>query len=164
MENRNYLKISENRYREDRGLYYEDFVLGNIIEHRPGRTITSTDNIWQSLISMNQHPLHIEKEYAKHTEFKEMIVSSLVTFNIVNGMTVNTISQKAVANLGWDQVRLLAPVFVGNTLYAETEILEKRLSKSRPDQGIVRVRTSGFNQKNQKVIEFQRSFLVCRKN
>jgi itaconyl-CoA hydratase len=164
MERFGYIKTGANRYREDKGFCYEDFITGMVIEHRPGRTITATDNIWQSLISMNQHPLHIESEYANQTEFKEMLVSSLVTFNIVNGLTVHSISQKAVANLGWDSVRMTSPVFVGDTLYAETEILSKRESRSRPQQGLVTVRTLGTNQRDQQVITFERTILVPVRN
>ncbi|AOI71769.1 MaoC family dehydratase [Burkholderia ubonensis] len=155
-----YTRIAANRYREDKGFHYDDFVVGETIEHRPGRTITATDNVWQSLIAMNQHPLHIESEFANRTEFGELLVSSLVTFNIVNGMTVHTISQKGIANLGWDEVRLLAPVFVGDTLYAETEILDKRLSRSRAGQGIVTVRTTGTRQDGAAVITFKRTILI----
>ncbi|AXW64871.1 dehydratase (plasmid) [Ralstonia solanacearum] len=158
-----YTEISENRFREEKGLYFEDYTPGITIEHRPGRTITITDNIWQSLVSMNQHPVHIDDAYASQTEFSRLLVSSLVTFNIINGMTVHSISQRAIANLGWDAVRLVSPVFVGDTLYAETEILSKRRSKSRPNQGIVTVRTKGLNQDNTVVIEFNRTILVpCR--
>lgn len=158
-----YAKISKNRFREEKGLYFEDYTPGITIEHQPGRTVTITDNIWQSLISMNQHPIHIDDVYAKKTEFSRLLVSSLVTFNIVNGMTVHSISQRAIANLGWDNIRLLAPVFVGDTLYAETEILGKRVSKSRTGQGIVVVETRGTNQNGSVVIEFKRTILVpCR--
>ncbi len=158
-----YKKIAENRFIEDKGLYYEDLVPGLIIDHRPGRTITITDNIWTSLISMNQHPIHIDVEHAKNSEFSELLISSLVTFNIINGMTVQTISQKCIANLGWDCVNLLAPVFVGDTLYAQTQILERRLSKTRPNQGIVIVKTIGEKQTGVPVIEFKRTFMaLCR--
>ena len=156
----NYIQISENRIREDKGFYYDDFQIDLVIEHRPGRTVLAADNVWQSLVAMNQHPLHINNDYAKDTEFGQCLVSSLVTFNIINGMTVHTLSQKAIANLGWDKVRLLAPVFVGDTLYAESKVLHKRLSKSRPEQGIICVKTRGVNQDNKAVIEFERSFLV----
>jgi acyl dehydratase len=111
-----YEQLDEKRFREKHGLFLDDFVVGTIIEHRPGRTVTMTDNVWQSLISMNQHPIHIDEEYAKQTEFKKILVSSLVTFNIINGMTVNSMSFNAIANLGWDEVRLTKPVFVGDTL------------------------------------------------
>ena len=160
MEKTGLKQISEQRYREEKGLYFDDFTEGMVVEHQPGRTITATDNIWQSLISMNQHPLHIDEEYCQGTEFKKLLVSSLVTFNIVNGMTVHTMSQKAIANLGWDKVRLTAPVFVGDTLYAESKVLAKRKSRSRPGQGIVTIQTTGCNQNKQKVIEFERNILI----
>jgi itaconyl-CoA hydratase len=156
----NYEKLSKNRYRESYGFYYEDFTIGDVFEHRPGRTITETDNIWQSLLAMNTHPLHINHEYAANTEFQKPLVSSLVTFAIINGMTVNTLSAKAIANLGWDKVKLIKPVYVGDTLYAESEILNKRLSKSRPRSGIVTVSTCGIKSKNELVITFARTFLV----
>ncbi|MCB5164171.1 MaoC family dehydratase [Streptomyces bambusae] len=155
-----YVELEPGRFREDEGLHYEDYVVGQVFEHRPGRTITTTDNIWSSLLSLNQHPLHIDEVYASGTPFKKLLVSSLVTFGIVNGMTVKTISQKAVANLGWDGVRLVAPVFVGDTLYAETEILSKRPTASRPGEGIVTVHTVGRNQDGVKVIEFDRTLMA----
>lgn len=156
-----YVELEPGRFREDAGLYYEDYIVGQVFEHRPGRTITTTDNIWSSLLSLNLHPLHIDDVYASGTQFKRLLVSSLVTFGIVNGMTVKTISQKAVANLGWDKVRLTAPVFVGDTLYAETTIVAKRPSGSRPGEGIVTVHTTGLNQDGVKVIEFDRTLLAA---
>lgn len=158
-----YQQITANRIRENKGFSYVDLVPGLIIEHRPGRTVLDADNIWQSLLALNQHPLHINHDYAKDTEFGKVLVSSLVTFSIINGMTVSSISQKAIANLGWDHVKLTAPVYVGDTLYAETEILTKRASKTRPEQGIVTVKTLGFNQENIKVIEFERTILMPMK-
>ncbi|MDN3025862.1 MaoC family dehydratase [Streptomyces sp. S.PB5] len=155
-----YVEIEPGRFREDAGLHYEDYVVGQVFEHRPGRTITATDNIWSSLLSLNQHPLHIDDVYASGTPFKKLLVSSLVTFGIVNGMTVRTISQKAVANLGWDKVRLNAPVFVGDTLYAETTIVAKRPSATRAGEGIVTVHTVGRNQDGVQVIEFDRTLLA----
>lgn len=156
-------KIGENRYREEYGLYYEDFIPGDVYEHRPGRTITLADNIWQSLINLNQHPLHIDEEYGKQTEFGKVLVSSLVTFCAINGMTVNTLSANAVANLGWDNVRLNSPVFVGDTLYAESKILSKRESQKRPHQGIITAETKGLKQDGTQVITFERTFLVPKK-
>ncbi|MGA6170959.1 MaoC family dehydratase [Streptomyces sp. NPDC012600] len=141
-------------------MLYEDYVPGEVIEHRPGRTITMTDNVWSSLLCLNQHPLHIDAVYAEQTQFGKIVVSSLVTFGIVNGMTVSTISAKCVANLGWDKVRLTAPVFVGDTLYAQTRIVSRRESSTRPDQGIVTVHTVGRNQDGVSVIEFERTILV----
>jgi itaconyl-CoA hydratase len=159
-----YAEVEPGRFREDAGLRYEDYVVGHIFEHRPGRTVTTTDNIWGSLLCLNQHPLHIDDAYAAETPFKQPLVSSLVTFGIVNGMTVKTISQQAVANLGWDKVRLTAPVFVGDTLYAETTILAKRLSNSRPGEGVVTVHTIGRNQDGTAVIDFERTVLASMRN
>ncbi len=157
---RAYKKVGERRYRETSGLYYEDFVVGDVVEHRPGRTVTEVDNIWQSLLCMNPHPLHIDSAYAAHTEWKRPLVSSAVTLSIVAGMSVNSTSAKAIANLGWDKVRLLAPVFVGDTLYAESEFLSKRLSKSRPNQGIVTCATRGLKADGTVFLTYERTFLV----
>lgn len=158
-----YRQIDQNRYREDFGFYFEDFVVGMIIEHRPGRTVTQADNIWSSLMAMNTAQLHFDEVYAAQTEWKKPLVNSPLTLSIVTGMTVNTISKKVVANLAWDEVKLPHPVFEGDTLYAESEILEKRESKSRPGQGIVSVETRGFNQKKELVISFRRTVLVYKK-
>lgn len=158
-----YKKIGKNRFRECWGLFYEDFKVGDIYEHRPGRTITATDNIWQSLIDRNQHPLHIDVEYGKKTEFGQMLVSSAITFSIINGITVNTLSMNAIANLGWDKVRLLNPVFVGDTLYAESKILSKRLSKKRPNQGVITVATTGYKQDGKKIMTFERTILIAKR-
>lgn len=163
MESSNLQKIAQNRYREAHGLFYEDLAIGLIIEHRPGRTITLTDNIWQSLIALNQSPLHIDAEYAKQTKFKNILVSSLVTFNIINGMTVNSISYNAIANLGWNNVVLKNPVFVGDTLYSESTVIAKRESKSKAHQGIVTIKTLGKNQHNQVVITLERTILIPKK-
>ncbi len=155
-----YIEICPGTYREDTGFWFETFAEGMVIQHRPGRTITETDNTWGSLLAMNQHPVHIDSVYAESTEFKQILVSSLVTFSIVNGMTVRSISQKGIANLGWDRVRLLAPVFIGDTLYAQSTVLKTRLSRSRQGQGIVSISTIGTNQKANKVIAFDRTVLV----
>jgi itaconyl-CoA hydratase len=155
-----YVKIGENRYREDRGLYYEDFEPGLVIEHRPGHTVTMTDNTWQSLLTHNQHPLHIDAEYAAGTEFGKIVVCGMVTFSIVNGMTVSSISQRTIASLGWDKVRFVSPVFVGDTLYSESQVLSRRPSSSRPNQGIVTVETRGYKQGGVKVVTFERTVLM----
>ncbi|MEU7205953.1 MaoC family dehydratase [Streptomyces sp. NPDC045470] len=160
MKNNSFLAVSPGIYREDSGMVYEDYVPGEVVEHRPGRTITMTDNVWSSLLCLNQHPLHIDAVYAEQTSFGKIVVSSLVTFGIVNGMTVSTISAKCVANLGWDKVRLTAPVFVGDTLYAQTRIVSRRGSETRPEQGIVTVHTTGRNQDDVPVIAFERTILV----
>jgi acyl dehydratase len=153
-------RIGENRYRESYGLHYEQFVVGDIFEHRPGRTVTELDNIWQSLINMNNHPAHIDLAYAQQTEFKKLLVNSSVTLSIVSGMTVATMSARAIANLGWDEVRLPNPVYVGDTLYAESEVVSKRESRSRQGQGIVTIKVIGRKQGGTPVITYLRTFLV----
>jgi len=154
--------VEGQRFREDPGLNYEDFEVGDIYEHWPGRTITETDNIWFTNLTMNTHPLHFDLNYAAQSEFGKPLVNSTLTLAMVAGMTVSSTSQKAIANLGWEEIKLPAPVFVGDTLYAETEVLGKRDSKSRPDAGIVRVRHSGKNQDCVYVIHMIRSFLATR--
>ena len=153
-------EIEPGRYRESYGRYYEDFHVGDIYEHRPGRTITETDNTWFTLLTMNTHPLHFDANYAKKTEFGRPLVNSALTLSIVAGMSVSDLSQKAIANLGWENIKLTAPVFTGDTLYAESEVLAKRESKSRPTQGIVSARTTGANSDGIVVITYDRSFLV----
>lgn len=151
------------RIREDRGRYYEDFVAGDVYEHRPGRSITEADNIWFTLLTMNTHPVHFDNEYAAETEFGKALVNSCLTLSIVAGMSVSDTSQKAVANLGWTDIKLPAPVFVGDTLYAESEVLEKRESKSRPQNGIVTVKTTGKKADDTVVMSYVRSFLVMKR-
>ena len=152
--------VGENRYRESYGRYFEEFHVGDVFEHRPGRTITETDNTWFTLLTMNQHPLHFDAEYGGKSEFGKPIVNSCLTLSLITGMSVSDVSQKTGANLGWDNVRLTAPVFVGDTLYAESEVLEKRESKSRPHQGIVRIRTVGAKADGTAVISFERAMLI----
>lgn len=159
-----YREVGPNRYRETSGLYFEDFVVGDIFEHRPGRTITDVDNIWLTLLTMNTQQVHFDAEYASHTEWKKLLVDSTFTLAVLTGMSVRTVSAKVVANLGWDKVRVTHPVFAGDTLYAETQILHKRESKSRPTQGIVTVETSGHNQNGETVMTFERTMLIYRRN
>jgi acyl dehydratase len=151
------------RYRESFGRYYEDFTVGDVYEHRPGRTLTETDNTWFTLLTMNTHPLHFDAEYAKHSEFGRCIVASPLTLAIIVGMSVTDVSQKAIANLGWKEIRMTAPVFAGDTLYAETEVLGKRESVSRPTAGLVTVRTLGRNQHGTVVCDFERTILVAKR-
>ena len=153
-------EVGKNRYRESYGRYLEDFNIGDIYEHRPGRTLTESDNTWFTLLTMNQHPLHFDREYASKSEFGKPLVNSCLTLSIVAGMSVSDISQKTIANLGWDKIKLTAPVYVGDTLYAESVVLSKRESKSRPTQGIVSVRTTGFNQDGKEVISYERTMLI----
>jgi itaconyl-CoA hydratase len=142
------------------GRYLEDFVVGDVYVHRPGRTITESDNINFSLMTMNQHPMHCDAAFAAKSEFGRPLVNSALTLAIVVGMTVNDVSGKAIANLGWKNINLTAPVFPGDTLYAESEVLEKRISKSRPTQGIVTVGTRAFKQDGTPVMDFVRSALI----
>ncbi|WP_254861521.1 MaoC family dehydratase [Halovivax gelatinilyticus] len=157
---RNIREVGENRYREEYGRFFEDFTVGDVYEHRPNRTITETDNYWFTLITMNNHPLHFDAEYAAQTEWDQELVNSALTLSVVLGMTVSDVSYQAVANLGWEEVRLTNPVFHGDTLTAESEVVRKRESESRPGQGIVTVETTGFKQTGEKVIEFTRSALI----
>ena len=153
-------RVGDKRFRESYGRYFEDFEIGDVYEHRPGRTITEADNTWFTLLTMNQHPLHFDKEYGAKTEFGKVLVNSCLTISVVTGMSVSDISQKTIANLGWDKVRLSGPVFVGDTLYAESQVLSKRESNSRPNQGIVSVETKGIKQDKSVVISFERSMLI----
>ena len=152
-----------NRYRESFGRYFEDFRIGDVYEHRPGRTISEADNTWFTLLTMNTHPLHFDAAYAANTEFGRPLVNSCLTLAMVTGMSVSDLSQKAVANLGWDKVRLTAPVFAGDTIYAESEVLEARESKSRPTQGIVTVRTTGRKADGTAFMSYERAILVPKR-
>lgn len=154
------VEISPQRYRASYGRYFEDFNIGDIYEHRPGRTITDNDNIQFSLMTMNAHPMHCDANYAAKSEFGRLLVNSGLSLAVVLGMTVNDVSAKAIANLGWKEIKLTAPVFGGDTLYAESEVLEKRVSKSRPTQGIVTTRTRGINQDGVQIMEFVRMSLI----
>lgn len=157
------VKVGEQRYRERFGRYFEDFAVGEVYEHRPGRTISEADNTWFTLLTMNTHPIHFDAQYARHTEFGRPLVASTLTLAILVGMSVSDVSQKAVANLGWKEIKLPKPVFAGDTLYAESTVLAKRESKSRPGEGIVSIRTVGRNQHGEMVCEFDRSMLVMKR-
>jgi len=156
-------QIGANRYRESYGRYFENFIIGDVYEHRPGRTITESDNTWFTLLTMNQHPVHFDAEYAAKSEFGKPLVNSCLTLSIVAGMSVSDVSQKNIANLGWTDIKLPGPVFVGDTLMAESEVLDKRESKSRPTQGIVTIRTIGKKQDGSIIMEFERAMLVPKR-
>ena len=158
-----YKPVGENRYRETSGLYYEDFEPGDVFEHRPGRTITDVDNIWVTLLTLNVQQVHFDAAYAAKTEWKKMLVDSTFTLALLTGMSVRTVSAKVVANLGWDKVKATHPVFAGDTLYAESKVLSKRESKSRPTQGIVTVSTRGVNQDGTEVMSFERTMLIYKR-
>lgn len=150
------------RHRARFGRYLEEFVVGDIYEHRPGRTITETDNIQFSLMTMNFHPMHCDAHFAAGSEFGKPLVNSGLSLAIVLGMTVADVSGKAIANLGWKEINLTGPVFPGDTLYAESEVLEVRNSKSRPTQGIVTTRTRAFKQDETPIMDFVRMSLIPR--
>jgi itaconyl-CoA hydratase len=141
---------------------YEDFTVGDRFRHPLGRTLISADNVWFTLLTMNTNPIHFNADYAGRTWFGRPLVNSCLTLAVVTGLSVSDLSQHAFANLGWDEVRLPAPVYEGDTLYAESEVVEVRPSESRPSVGLVRVRTRGFNADGVIVIEFLRSILVFR--
>jgi itaconyl-CoA hydratase len=145
------------------GRVFEDFEPGDIFEHPLGRTITQADNIWFTLLTVNTNPIHFDSAYAARTEFKRPLVDSTFTLALVTGLSVSDVSLNAI-NLGWDEVRLPAPVFEGDTLYAQSEVLEARPSGSRPTMGIVKLRTTGFNQEGVTVIEFLRTIMVYRRD
>ncbi len=157
------IQTGPNRYRDDPGRDYDDFTVGDIYEHWPGRTITEADNSWFTLLTMNTHPLHFDNHYAEQSEFGKPLVNSTLTLSIVAGMSVSDTSQKAIANLGWKEIVLKAPVFAGDTIYAESEVLSKRESSSRPGQGIVTVKTTGKKADGTVFMHYERSFLVAKK-
>lgn len=148
------------RHKASLGRYFEDFAVGDVYEHFPGRTITEADNIQFSLLTMNQHPMHCDHAFAAKSEFGKPLVNSGLTLAIVLGMTVADVSGKAIANLGWKEIQLVAPVHPGDTVYAESEVLEKRASQSRPTQGIVTVRTTGKKADGTVFMTFVRSALI----
>jgi itaconyl-CoA hydratase len=147
-----------------RGRFFEDFEVGDVYEHPLGRTITTTDNMWFTLLTQNTAPIHVDHAYASQTEFGRPLVDSTFTLALVTGQSVTDVSQNVFANLGWDEVRLPAPVFEGDTIYSRSEVLEKRDSRSRPNVGIVVVWTTGYNQEGKTVIEFRRTVMVYRKD
>jgi acyl dehydratase len=159
----NIKQVGPHTFRETFGRYYEDFEVGHIYQHRPGRTISEVDNTWFTLLTMNTHPLHFDAEYAKASEFGKILVNSAFTVSLVVGMSVSDVSQKAIANLGWKEIKLPAPVFVGDTLYGESEVLAKRESNSRPNAGIVTVRTWGKKSDGTIVCEFDRNMLIPKR-
>ncbi|MDA0981566.1 MAG: MaoC family dehydratase [Proteobacteria bacterium] len=151
------------RIRASHGRSYEDFVVGDIYEHRPGRTISEADNTWFTLLTMNNHPAHFDHAYAAKTEFGKPLVNSCLTLSIVVGMSVDDVSYRAIGNLGWDKIKLTVPVFTGDTVYAESEVLAKRESKSRPTQGLVTVRTVGKKADGTEFMSFERTVLVPKR-
>jgi acyl dehydratase len=146
-----------------KGRVYEDFEVGDVYEHPLGRTILAADNSWFTLLTMNTNPIHFDANYCAKTEFGKPLVNSCLTLAIVTGQSVIDLSQNAAVNLAWDEIRLPNPVFEGDTIYSRSEVLDKRESKSRPNVGIVHVKTTGVNQQGTVVIEFKRTFMVYKR-
>lgn len=145
------------------GRVFEDFEIGDVYEHPLGRTLSETDNTWFSCLTMNTNPIHVDAEYSARTEFKRPLMNSCFTLALVTGQSVTDLTMNGVANLGWDEVRLPNPLFAGDTVYARSEVLSTRESKSRPKVGIVTVKTTGVNQHGTTVIEFRRTFMVWKR-
>ncbi len=145
------------------GKYFEDYIKGDIYKHWPGKTITEGDNNLFTLLIMNHNPLHIDKKYCEGTEYGQILVVGTLVFSLVAGMSVSDISGKAIANLDYENITHDGPVFIGDTIYAETEILETHESRSNTDRGIIYVETKAFNQNGEKVLTFRRHALIMRK-
>ena len=146
------------------GNYYEEFVVDETIEHTLSKTIFESDNNLFSLLTMNHHPVHINTDYAKNNQHGKLLVVGTLVFSLVVGITVPDISGKAIANLGYDTIKHLAPVFIGDTIYAKTKVLSKKESASKSDRGIIHVETIGYNQNDEEVIKFKRSVLLKKQN
>ena len=149
--------------REWRGRFYEDFAVGDVFKSRLGRTVTEVDNIWFTCLTLNTNQVHFNTPYAERTQFGKPLVNSAFTLALVTGMTVPDTSENAAANLQWTDIKLPKPVFAGDTLWAESEILDLRESKSNPSVGIVTMRCRGINQRREVVIEFKRTFMVYKR-
>jgi itaconyl-CoA hydratase len=146
-----------------KGRFFEDFEVGDIYEHPLGRTLLAADNTWFTLLTMNTNPLHFDYNYMSKSEFGKPLMNSCLTLAVVTGQSVFYLTQNAFANLGWDEVRLPNPVFEGDTIYSKSEVLEKRESRSRPNVGVVIVKSTGLNQHGEVVIEFKRTFMVYKR-
>jgi acyl dehydratase len=145
------------------GRYFEEFEPGDVYEHWPGRTINEADDTWFSLMTMNQNPLHIDENYASKTQHGRRLVNGILVFAIAVGMSVPDVSGLAIANLEYEVVKHVGPVFHGDTIYARTRVIEKTESKSKPDRGVVYVETTGYNQRNDTVLTLRRRVLVPKR-
>ena len=155
--------MTEQQQKGLRGRLFEDFEVGDLYRSRLGRTITETDNIWFSCLTMNTNQMHFNTPYSERTRFGRQLVNSTFTLALVMGLTVPDTSENATANLEWQEIKLPNPVYNGDTLWAETEVLELRESRSNPDVGIVKVRSRGINQRREVVIEFTRTFMIYKR-
>ncbi len=146
-----------------RGRYYEDFEVGDVYRHRLGRTVTETDNTLFTMLTLNTNPIHFDQNLAQTTPFGKILVNSCYTLSLAVGLSVSDLSEHVMANLGWNDIKLPSPVFVGDTMYASSEILGKRESGSRKDVGIVTARTTGKNQRGETIISYERTFMVYKR-
>ena len=146
-----------------RGRFFEDFDVGDVFRTRFGRTVTEYDNLLFTCLTMNTNSIHFDVPYAERTQFGQILVNSTFTLSLITGMTVPDTSENAAANLEWTDIKLPKPVFIGDTLWAESEILDKRESQSNRDVGIVTMRCRGINQRQEVVIEFRRTFMVYKR-
>ena len=144
--------------------YYEDLRVDEVFRHPLGRTISETDNTWFTLLTGKTNQMHFNSAYAELSSFGRLLVNSGFTLALVLGLSVGDLSQNAVANLGFDNVRFTYPVFIGDTIWAESKILEKRESRSRPYAGIVTARTRGLNQHGEQCVDFRRTFMVYKRD
>ena len=145
------------------GRFFEDYAVGDVYRSRLGRTITETDNIWFTNLTLNTNQAHFNTPFAERSPFGKPLVNSAFTLSLVTGLSVTDVSENAMANLAWDDIRLPKPVFAGDTLWCESEVLELRESASRPYAGIVGIRSRGINQRTEVVIEFRRTMMVYRR-
>jgi acyl dehydratase len=150
--------------KEWRGRFFEDFSVGDVFRSRFGRTVTESDNLWFTALTMNTNQVHFNEEFARRTRFGRILVNSTFTLALITGMSVPDTSENATANLAWTDIELPNPVYVGDTLWAESEILDVRESRTNPTVGIVTLRTRGVNQRGEVVIEYVRRFMVYRRD
>ena len=145
------------------GRYFEEFNVGDVYKHWPGRTITESDDMLFCMLTMNHHPLHIDANYAKDSDYGRQVVVGNLVVDIAMGQSVPDVSGKALANLGFEKIEFLAPTFHGDTIYSESEVLEKKESSSRPDRGIVSVETRAHNQEGKLLMRFRRAVMVAKR-
>lgn len=145
------------------GRFYEDFEIGDVYRSTLGRTVSEVDNTWFTNLTMNTNQSHFNAAFAEKSPFGKILVNSCFTLSLVTGMSVTDVSENAMANLAWDDIKLPNPVFVGDTLWTESEVLEKRESSSRPYVGIVGIRSRGINQRNEVVVEFRRKMMIYKR-
>ena len=144
------------------GRYFEEFQVGEVYKHWPGRTITESDDVLLCMLTMNHHPLHIDANYAKDSDYGRQVVVGNLVVDIAMGQSVPDVSGRALANLGFEKIEFLAPTFHGDTIYSESEVLEVKESSSRPDRGIVKVETRALNQRGELVMKFRRAVMIAK--